>query len=304
MKRIVVTHFSGQLGYQLSRHFFGKDVFIDGVDQFLPGGFQQAPTESASYQSWLDRQTPGYMHYALDISDRDAVMDLIQEIRPSVIIHSLPDPGSTDSDHPLAGTQNLLEAAREFCWLSPFVFLSSNQISGANRDAVRASDLLVQEFGRKFDLPTCCLRGPVPTDPWNPDVALYDPLAALVKTSIQGDAYPATAQEMTRVREAIHARDVASFIELFWQQSRVGEVYHFGAGKENIYCLQEVLPLIEEKTGKPARITISDNTKSEGLVGFLNDSPRIQDHYPAWRLDYSIDRIIDELVEATAAARS
>ncbi len=311
MQRIVVTHFSGFLGFQLSQQYHGKDVVIDGVDQFFPGGFRRAHFASGSYQSWLDRQSPGFMHYELDLAHPHAVMDLIREIRPSAIVHS-PPPASLPAPHDasfLTGTRNLLEAAKEFCWLSPFVVLSPRSIFTDHQDAVEganvqgtgatsAAERLVQEYGSKYELPTCILRAPVPTDPWNPDGPLYDPLAALIQAGIQGDLYVISKQGLNRVRHAIHARDVAHFIELFCAYPRKGEIYYLGGEQETSYRIRDVLPIIAEKLGQSVNMTLRETPESVDRGAPPSDLRKAHHHYPLWRLSYSLDQMIDELIEA------
>ena len=104
-----------------------------------------------------------------------------------------------DFDVNAVGTLNLLEATRRFCKESPFVHMSTNKVYGDAPNNLNlkeldtrwdyedveyangikesfsidqskhslfgaskvAADIYVQEYGRYFNMPTCCLRGGV-----------------------------------------------------------------------------------------------------------------------------------------------
>jgi CDP-paratose 2-epimerase len=343
MERILVTHFSGSLGNQLCRHFREKEFIVDGVDTFLPGAFRHAPMGSPRYQAWLDCLTPGGIHYELDICRRDGVMELIKEIRPKAVIHCVPplpldhekiDPAG-DCDLIINGTLNFLEAMRQFCWQSPFIFLSTDKVYGDRTNTLRldekesrwdfadsfyehgvseefpidhsthsvygaaaaAADLLVQEYGRSFHLPTCCLRGPVATDPSHPDGVVYDLLRRLVQANIDEEECLISGHGIKQVREVIHGCDVAQFIEFFCAQPRTGEVYNLGGGRENSYSILEASRLVERQTGHPMRIAHRESIPLGEHICYFSDLRKIQRDYPEWRLTRFLPQIIKELVE-------
>ena len=344
MDRILVTHFSGPIGQRLSHYFREREVLIDGVDSFFPTGFKNAPTGSPRYQSWLDRQVPGFMHYEVDIRNREAVMVLIGEIRPKAIVHSVPPvpidspvgDALTDCDLLINGTLNLLEAMRRFCWQSPFIFLTTDRVYGDRTNTLRldekesrwdfadpayahgiseefpidhsthsirgaaaaAADLLVQEYGRSFHLPTCCLRGPVVTDPWHPDGVEYDILARMVQAGIETKPCAIAGHGARQVREAIHADDVARFIELYRANPRPGQVYNLGGGRENSYSILEAARLIDQQTGRRLQITHCESIPLGEHLCYFSDLRKIQQHYPEWRVSRSLPQIIGELIEA------
>ncbi|HZQ47363.1 MAG TPA: NAD-dependent epimerase/dehydratase family protein, partial [Verrucomicrobiae bacterium] len=132
-----------------------------------------------------------------------------------------------DFDTNAVGTLNLLEAARRYCLESPFIHMSTNKVYGdaPNRIAMKeldkrweyddqsfeqgisesftvdqskhslfgasklASDVLVQEYGRYFDMPTCCLRGGCLTGPNHCGVELHGFLRYLIKCNVEGQEY-------------------------------------------------------------------------------------------------------------------
>src|SRR6185436_15852635 len=89
-------------------------------------------------QRRLERELPRYVHHELDVRDRQGVLDLVAELRPASIVHAAAQPSHDraasipfdDFDTNASGTLNFLEAARQNCPESPFVFMSTNKVYG------------------------------------------------------------------------------------------------------------------------------------------------------------------------------
>ena len=165
-----------------------------------------------------------------------------------------------DFDVNAVGTLNLLEAVRRHAQESPFVYMSTNKVYGdaPNRIALEelptrwdyadpayrqgipedftidqskhslfgaskvAADVMVQEYGRYFDIATCCLRGGCLTGPNHSGVELHGFLSYLVKCNVEGTRYYVFGYKGKQVRDNIHARDVARFIRAFAAEPRAG----------------------------------------------------------------------------------
>src|ERR1041384_3550773 len=193
-----------------------------------------------------------------------------------------------DFDTNATGTLNLLEAARQACPESPFVHMSTNKVYGdaPNRIALRelptrwdyadpayehgiaetftidqskhslfgaskvASDVMVQEYGRYFNLPCCCLRGGCLTGPNHSGVELHGFLSYLVKCNLEENTYTIYGYKGKQVRDNIHSYDVSRFIEEFIKAPRIAEVYNLGGGKQNTCSIWEAFSLVEKYSGK------------------------------------------------------
>ncbi len=167
------------------------------------------------------------------------------------------------------GTLNLLEAARRSCPESPFIHMSTNKVYGDRPNAIAlreldtrldyddpafedgipedfsidqskhslfgasktAGDIMVQEYGRYFNMPTCCLRGGCLTGPNHSGVELHGFLSYLIKCNVEGREYKIYGYKGKQVRDNIHSEDVARFMFEFWKAPRVAEVYNLGGGK-------------------------------------------------------------------------
>ena len=104
---------------------------------------------------------------------------------------------------------------------------------------------MVQEYGRYFSMPTCCLRGGCLTGPAHCGVELHGFLSYLVKCNLEGRPYNVYGYKGKQVRDNIHAHDVASFIEAFIAAPRCGEVYNIGGGRGNSCSILEAFDRVE-----------------------------------------------------------
>src|SRR6184192_4423505 len=180
------------------------------------------------------------------------------------------------------GTLNLLEAARENCPEAPFVFTSTNKVYGdtPNRlplreletrweiepghefepgipetmsiDATKhslfgaskvAADILVQEYGRYFGIPTACFRGGCLTGPAHAGAELHSFLAYLMKCCVIGRPYRVFGYKGKQVRDNIHSFDLVETFAAFIDEPRVAEVYNMGGGR---FCNCSILEAISK----------------------------------------------------------
>jgi hypothetical protein len=113
-----------------------------------------------------------------------------------------------------------------------------------------AADVMVQEYGRYFGMPTCCLRGGCLTGPNHSGVELHGFLSYLVKCNLEGREYRIYGYKGKQVRDNIHSLDVARFMAAFVKAPRAGEVYNLGGGKANSTSILEAFQTAESLTGR------------------------------------------------------
>jgi CDP-paratose 2-epimerase len=241
-----------------------------------------------------------------------------------------------DFDTNATGTLNLLEAARQSCPESPFVHMSTNKVYGdaPNQIALSeletrwdyadpayaygipesftidqskhslfgaskaAADVMVQEYGRYFGMPTCCLRGGCLTGPNHSGVELHGFLSYLVKCNLEGREYTVFGYKGKQVRDNIHSLDVARFMEQFVAAPRSGEVYNLGGGKANSCSILEAFSLTEGLTGRAQVYRYVDQHRSGDHICYYSDLRKMQTHYPKWGITKSVGQTIDEIVQA------
>lgn len=238
-----------------------------------------------------------------------------------------------DFDVNAVGTLNLLEAVRQHAGGSPFVLMSTNKVYGdapneiplveletrweyANKadlsgvnESMRidqskhslfgaskvAADILVQEYGRYFGLNTCCLRGGCLTGPSHSGVELHGFLSYLVKCNVQEREYKIFGYKGKQVRDNIHARDVARFIEQFIAAPRAGEVYNIGGGRNNSCSILEAFELAEACSGHPMRFEYVDKNREGDHICYISDLSKMKSHYPAWDISVPLSQIFEEI---------
>ena len=118
---------------------------------------------------------------------------------------------------------------------------------------------MVQEYGRYFGMPTCCLRGGCLTGPNHSGVELHGFLSYLVKCNLEGREYRVFGYKGKQVRDNIHSLDVARFIEAFVEQPADGpRSTTSAAARQNSCSILEAFRLVERLSGKPQVYTYVD----------------------------------------------
>jgi CDP-paratose 2-epimerase len=240
------------------------------------------------------------------------------------------------------GTLNLLEAARQECPEAPFVFLSTNKVYGDAPNGIRlrelvtrwdyeggefsqgipetfpidqckhslfgasktAADILVQEYGRYFGMPTCCLRGGCLTGPNHSGVELHGFLSYLIKCNVENTEYRVFGFKGKQVRDNIHSYDVAKFIYEFVKKPRRGEVYNLGGGKENSCSILEAFEIIERISGKAQKFIYLDENRNGDHICYYSDLRKIKSHYPNWKITKTLKNIFAEICQSFISKNS
>lgn len=239
-----------------------------------------------------------------------------------------------DFDTNAVGTLNLLEGSRRSCPQSPFVYLSTNKVYGDRPNTIAlkelntrweydntdyldgideffpidqsthslfgvskvAADVLVQEYGRYFGMPSCCLRGGCLTGPNHSGVELHGFLSYLIKCNLEKKPYTIFGYKGKQVRDNIHANDVARFIECFIESPRVAEVYNIGGGKSNSCSILEAFNIVEQFSGIRQVYTYVEENRIGDHICYYSNLNKIMSHYPNWQVDISLERTIEGIV--------
>ncbi len=241
-----------------------------------------------------------------------------------------------DFDVNAVGTMNLLEAAHQFAKESPFVFMSTNKVYGdapnevplvekekrydyANPEDYQgipetcridrclhslfgaskvAADVITQEYGQYFNMPTVCFRGGCLTGPRHSGVELHGFLSYLVKVAVSSRTYKIFGYKGKQVRDQIHSQDVVSAMEVFINSPRCGEVYNLGGGRESNASLLECVDKIEARLSRRVETVYVDAPRKGDHICYISDLTKFKSHYPRWRLTRFVDDIIDEILNS------
>ena len=241
-----------------------------------------------------------------------------------------------DFDTNAVGTLNLLEAARRSCPESPFVNMSTNKVYGDLPNTIRlrefdtrwdyddpnyeygipetfsidqskhslfgaskvAADVMAQEYGRYFGMPTCCLRGGCLTGPNHSGVELHGFLSYLVRCNLEEREYKVFGYKGKQVRDNIHSEDVANLILAFCEAPRCGEVYNVGGGRENSCSILEAFAAVEKLTGKPQKYTYVEQNRIGDHICYYSDLRKIKAHFPGWTITRPLPEVFREIVNS------
>jgi CDP-paratose 2-epimerase len=238
-----------------------------------------------------------------------------------------------DFDVNAGGTLNLLEAARQVCPDVPFVYMSTNKVYGdaPNRldlveketrwdyadpeyfDGIEetfsidqsmhsifgaskvAADVMVQEYGRYFNMPSCCLRAGCLTGPNHSGVELHGFLSYLIRCNLLDKSYRIYGYQGKQVRDNVHSYDVAKFIDHFIRSPRAGEVYNLGGGRDNSISILEAFSMVEEISGKRMAFELLEENRKGDHLCYISNLSKIKAHYPNWRITKDLKEIFQEI---------
>jgi CDP-paratose 2-epimerase len=241
------------------------------------------------------------------------------------------------------GTMNLLQATREYTPDATFIFMSTNKVYGDRPNSLplietdtrlelpvdhayysgvpttmsldhcthslfgvskAAADLMVQEYGRYFGMPTVCFRGGCLTGPQHAGAQLHGFLAYLMKCAVTGAPYTIFGYGGKQVRDNIHATDVVRAFAAFHANPRVAAVYNLGGGRASNISMLEAISACEHIAGKQLDWTLGDEPRIGDHRWWISDLDAFRRDYPAWDLTFDIVDVLRDIYESNVEAWS
>ncbi|HSZ71253.1 MAG TPA: NAD-dependent epimerase/dehydratase family protein [Cytophagaceae bacterium] len=241
-----------------------------------------------------------------------------------------------DFDVNAVGTLNLLEANRQFNKDAVFIHMSTNKVYGDAPNEIKlkeldkrwdyddvqyvngikenfridqskhslfgaskvAADIMVQEYGRYFQMPTCCLRGGCLTGPNHSGVELHGFLSYLIKCNLEGKLYKIFGYKGKQVRDNIHSFDVVNFMYEFIKAPRLAEVYNIGGGRSNSISILEAFDLIGSISGNTMQYEYLDENRQGDHMCYISDLSKMKSHYRSWDITKDLPTTFQEIYEA------
>ena len=234
------------------------------------------------------------------------------------------------------GTLILLELTRRYAIEAPFIFTSTNKVYGDTPNYLPlqelemrweidtshfyfehgidefmtidhskhsvfgaskvAADVMVQEYGRYWNMKTACFRGGCLTGPGHSGAELHGFLSYLVKCVLNDHEYTIYGYKGKQVRDNIHSSDLVDCFYHFYKNPRVAEVYNIGGGRHSNCSILEAIAYCEKIMNKKAKIKIADTNRIGDHIWWISDVRRFKSHYPEWDYHYDIRRIIEEIL--------
>jgi CDP-paratose 2-epimerase len=234
------------------------------------------------------------------------------------------------------GTLNLLEAARAHCPDASFVFCSTNKVYGDTPNQLplqelatrlelpqdhryyrgidtsmsiddsthslfgvskAAADLLVQEYGRYFGMPTVCFRGGCLTGPQHAGAMLHGFLAYLMKCTVTGAPYTVFGYGGKQVRDNIHSADLVAAFLAFHRQPKPAVAYNIGGGRFSNCSMLEAIEACERIADRELNWELSDEARIGDHRWWISDLSEFEADYPEWTLRFGIDEILQQMYE-------
>lgn len=237
------------------------------------------------------------------------------------------------------GTLNLLEATRAHCPDAPFIFCSTNKVYGDTPNFLpleeqelrlelpeshqyykgidtsmsidscthslfgvskAAADLLVQEYGRYFEMPTVCFRGGCLTGPQHAGAKLHGFLAYLMKCTATGTPYTVFGYGGKQVRDNIHSADLIAAFAAFHAAPRAAAVYNIGGGRFSNCSMLEAIQICERVAGRELEWEMGEEPRIGDHRWWISDLAPFEADYPGWKLRYDVEEILREMYEQNA----
>ena len=238
------------------------------------------------------------------------------------------------------GTLVLLEATRQCCPQAVFIFTSTNKVYGDTPNHLPlkelelrweieaahpfhtgidesmsiddskhslfgaskvAADILVQEYGRYFEMKTASFRGGCLTGPLHSGAKLHGFLAYLMKCTLEQTPYTIFGYKGKQVRDNIHSYDLVNAFYHFYQTPRCGEVYNMGGSRHSNCSMLEAIALAEEITGNQLPYQYSEDNRIGDHIWYISDVRKFETHYPEWQYKYALKDIFEEIYQAQAS---
>ncbi|HWM63366.1 MAG TPA: NAD-dependent epimerase/dehydratase family protein [Solirubrobacterales bacterium] len=237
------------------------------------------------------------------------------------------------------GTLNLLEATRAHCPEATFVFCSTNKVYGDTPNFLpleegelrlelpeshryykgidtsmsidscthslfgvskAAADLLVQEYGRYFGMPTVCFRGGCLTGPQHAGAKLHGFLAYLMKCTATGTPYTVFGYDGKQVRDNIHSADLIAAFAAFHAAPKPAAVYNIGGGRHSNCSMLEAIGICERVAGHELSWEMGEEPRIGDHRWWISDLAPFEADHPDWELRYDVEAILREMYEQNA----
>jgi CDP-paratose 2-epimerase len=237
------------------------------------------------------------------------------------------------------GTLNLLEATRCHAPNATFIFCSTNKVYGdlpnqlpliegeqrlelpenhryykgidttMSIDASThslfgvskaAADLLVQEYGRYFGMPTVCFRGGCLTGPNHAGTQLHGFLSYLMRCTMTSDPYTVFGYSGKQVRDNIHSADLVAAFEAFHRVPRAAAVYNIGGGRQSNCSMLEAIALCQQIAGRELQWSLDEENRIGDHRWWISDLEPFKRDYPGWDITHDVREILQEIHDRNA----
>ena len=319
----IVTGSGGLIGSESARYFARQGFDVIGLDNDMRAYFFGPEASTAHVSEELAGSLDTFTPVELDIRDREGVDALLAKHAGHVelIVHTAAQPSHdwAARDHtpdatfvftstnkvygdrpnflPLVELETRWELPEDHEWFGGIptdmsIDRCTHSVFGASKVA---ADIMVQEFGRYFGMPTVCFRGGCLTGPQHAGAQLHGFLAYLMKCTVTGDPYTIFGYKGKQVRDNIHATDVVQAFHAFHKDPKVAAVYNLGGGRASNVSMLEAIAKCQEIAGRELDYTLSDQARIGDHQWYVSDFSDFERDYPEWKLTFGIDDVLRDI---------
>ncbi len=270
-KKVIITGGAG---------FIGAEVVRLAVQE----GYDTAVIDSLTYagdKARIKDIEEKITFYKTDITDREGIFDIFKKEKPDIVLHlaaeshvdrSILDPSLFLRTN-IIGTQNILDAAREFK-VEKVINMSTDEVYGElGKEGIftestplnpnspysvskASQDMLGRAYFRTYGLPVITVRASNNYGYWQYPEKL---VPVVILKAYHNEKIPIYGKG-ENIREWLFVTDCAKGILTLAEKGKAGEVYNIGSGEErqNIEVVKAILDLM----GKP-----------HSLIEFVKDRP-------------------------------
>ena len=208
--------------------------------------------------------------------------------------------GDLPNGLPLIELESRLELPEDHRWrngidTSMSIDASTHSLFGVSK---AAGDLLVQEYGRYFQMPTVCFRGGCLTGPNHAGAQLHGFLSYLMRCVIASTPYTVFGYGGKQVRDNLHSADLVSAFAAFHAAPRTAAVYNIGGGRFSNCSMLEAISMCEEIAGRELLWTLSEDARIGDHRWWISDLDEFRGDYPDWRPRYDLPAVLREIHDA------
>jgi len=163
-----------------------------------------------------------------------------------------------------------------------------------------SADLLVQEYGRYFGMPTVCFRPGCLTGSAHAGTRDHGFLSYLMRCVVRDEPYTVIGYAGKQVRCNLHASDLVAAFAAFHRSPRPGAVYNIGAGRSSSCSVLEAIAIAQDITGRPFDWTLDPTPRIGDHRWWISDIRPFQADYPQWKPLHDVRDIRREIHDANA----
>ena len=348
MSIVIITGANGLVGSESVNFFCKKGFDVIGIDNNLRKFFFGKEGSTIWVKKKLQRDNKNFKSLNVDIRNYNQLEKIFKKYSKSIslIIHCAAQPShdygknfpTLDFNVNAAGTLNLLELTKIYCFDSPFIFMSTNKVYGDNPNKLKIienkkrwelkkndkyfkgidekfsidncthsffgvskvyADLIVQEYGKNVGLKTVCFRAGCITGPNHSGAKLHGFLSYLVKKTLKTKKYNIIGFKGKQVRDNLHSYDLINcFWEFYKKPKKNGPIYNIGGGRYSNCSIIEAIELVENLTKIRIKKIYSHDARIGDHIWYISNNNKFKKDYPRWKQVFNTEKIIKELINA------